>query len=285
MKKIILSVCLTVLLSGCGKNKEVKNPQPAPTEVTSDTVVETQSHTAKNSLDYLGLYKGTLPCADCSGIETTIELAEDFSYVMTTKYIGKSEKSIEQKGTFAWNPNGSSITLDGGKKQPGEYFVGENTLRQLDLNGNKIEGKNADLYVLKKLTETQAAKTDASGTKLVIFNITGIHWKLSELNGKPVKYQNQEKDFFVEFRPDNNFSAFAGCNKMAGHYELGKEKIKFLRVMATMMACQDMKAEEQLKTALETCDNYVANEKVLQLRKGGQTLAKFDATPLKEKKK
>lgn len=284
MKKIILSLCLVSLVLGCSKNKEVKDPEPAPTEITSDTVLTPQSHTSKNSLDYLGLYKGKLPCADCAGIETSIELSEDFSYIMTMKYLGKSDKAIEQKGTYAWNKTGSAIVLDGGTKQPSQYFVGENTLTQLDANGTKVEGKLADSYILKKLTETQAAKTDASAVRPTIFNITGIHWKLSELNGKSVKSVKEDRDFYIEFRPDNNFSAFAGCNKMAGHYELGKDRIKFLRVMATMMACPDMKSEEQLKVALETSDNYVANEKVLQLRKGGNTLAKFDATPLKVKK-
>jgi uncharacterized lipoprotein NlpE involved in copper resistance len=36
------------------------------------------------------------------------------------------------------------------KDSPNRYLVGENTLTQLDMEGNKITGNMADQYVLKK---------------------------------------------------------------------------------------------------------------------------------------
>jgi NlpE N-terminal domain len=45
---------------------------------------------------------------------------------------------------------GSIITLTGIKNKPNEYFVGENKLIQLDIDGNKITGSLADKYILKK---------------------------------------------------------------------------------------------------------------------------------------
>ncbi len=283
MKNTILAFALTAFIVSCN-NKKAENPPLAPTEITSDTIVEPETHSAKNSLAYLGSYKGKLPCADCSGIETSLELSEDFSYRLSRKYLGKSDKIFEQKGTYSWNKAGNAIVLDNLKDEPNQYLVGEKTLTQLDVEGNKMEGKLASLYILKKESDAQAETADALTQSQLKFNIVGTHWKLTELNGKPITNSNKEKEFFIDFKSAGDFNAFAGCNNMRGHYELGKDSgIKFLRVMSTMMACPDMKPEDQLKIALETADNFVANEKVLQLRKAGNALAKFEVSTAKSK--
>ena len=49
-------------------------------------------HNAETSLDYLGVYKGTLPAADCPGIETTLTLAPDGSYALHLKYIDRDSE-------------------------------------------------------------------------------------------------------------------------------------------------------------------------------------------------
>ena len=38
----------------------------------SDTTQVVDMHTAETSLDYYGVYKGTVPAADCPGIELTL---------------------------------------------------------------------------------------------------------------------------------------------------------------------------------------------------------------------
>lgn len=40
----------------------------------SDTTQVVDMHTAETSLDYYGVYKGTVPAADCPGIELTLTL-------------------------------------------------------------------------------------------------------------------------------------------------------------------------------------------------------------------
>lgn len=103
------------------------------------------------SLDWNGNYTGTLPCADCQGIETAIALNKDGSYLMKTKYLGKSDMVNEKTGKFTWNTAGNTITLDGISNAPSQYFVGENVLIQLDMAGKKITGNMAELYQLKKV--------------------------------------------------------------------------------------------------------------------------------------
>jgi uncharacterized lipoprotein NlpE involved in copper resistance len=110
----------------------------------------TDQHNASNSLDWAGVYLGTLPCADCEGIESELTLNQDNTYLLKTRYLGKSEQSFEEKGTFIWNEAGNTITLSEAKNRPTQYFMGENKVIQLDMDGNKITGSLSDNYILKK---------------------------------------------------------------------------------------------------------------------------------------
>jgi uncharacterized lipoprotein NlpE involved in copper resistance len=96
----------------------------------------------------MGTYKGTLPTASGEGMQVIITL-KDNSFTKTTTYIGKKDSTSEKKGSFSWNVDGNTITLDG-IDPPNQYFVGENTLIQLDMDGNRIVGDLATKYVLSK---------------------------------------------------------------------------------------------------------------------------------------
>jgi uncharacterized lipoprotein NlpE involved in copper resistance len=108
------------------------------------------NHTSQNSLDYHGIYKGVLPCADCEGIEVILELGPGDSYTKKTIYLGKDDNQVnESSGTFSWNEAGNTITLNE-ENSPNQYFVGENVLFHLDMEGNRISGDLADNYKLNK---------------------------------------------------------------------------------------------------------------------------------------
>jgi len=147
---IILSACLFFI--SCKK-------QVQQTEIENDRiskeVIENQmvpiADNSQNALDWNGTYKGITPCADCEGIETEIVLNLDLTYVMRTKYLGKGDgKVFEEKGSFAWDKSGGSISLEGRKGSPSQYKVGENQLIQLDMAGKPIKGDLADRFVLRK---------------------------------------------------------------------------------------------------------------------------------------
>lgn len=144
----VLSLGLSILLFSCNYTSE-KPDIAATTEIAMDSVIP-DGHNSSNSLDVDGLYKGTLPCADCEGIETEIELGKDNSFLKRTIYLGKGGKVFEEKGSYTWNSKGNTITLTGIKSGPGQYFVGENMLIQLNMDGNRITGSLADKYVLHK---------------------------------------------------------------------------------------------------------------------------------------
>ena len=159
MKKSIIALSIaSIFLVACSKTENKKIEEQAPTSATSEAVAETtaadNAHTAENALDWNGTYKGVLPCADCEGIETELELNSDKTYEIKETYLGKGDgKPFESKGSFQFDSkNPSVIELD----QAGDgrkYFVAEGYLKALDLEGNEITGELADKYQLKKEAE------------------------------------------------------------------------------------------------------------------------------------
>ena len=112
MKESLLILAAALVMVSCGGNAQ----QKAATAGTQQTTAAAPDmHNAETSLDYLGVYKGTLPAADCPGIETTLTPSE------------------------------------GG--QPQYYKVEENRLRRLDAEKQPVTGALADNYTLQKTTE------------------------------------------------------------------------------------------------------------------------------------
>ena len=53
-------------------------------------------HNSRNSLDWDGIYSGILPCADCEGIKTDIQLHKDGTYRMARKYLGMGDSQAHE---------------------------------------------------------------------------------------------------------------------------------------------------------------------------------------------
>jgi uncharacterized lipoprotein NlpE involved in copper resistance len=125
-------------------------------------VVKHDSHHAANSLDWPGVYYGFTPCADCKGVKTSLALNSNHSYILITQFVGKSEREFVEKGKFAWSDESNMIFLTPRNSTiTKKYFVGENILVQLDEDGNRISGKLADRYILRR-TDVTKPKTSHS---------------------------------------------------------------------------------------------------------------------------
>ena len=146
MKNLFLVMLTGLILLGCGSRKAQNSDASGENEIMPPDM-----HTSQIALDFWGTYKGILPCADCEGIETTIELKSDETWEMKTVYLGKSDKVFLNSGHYHWNDDGRSIHLHGLENGSSNFFVGENQLIQLDLEGNRIEGDLAEKYILKKV--------------------------------------------------------------------------------------------------------------------------------------
>lgn len=115
------------------------------------TEIKNNAYNSSNSLNWQGAYAGILPCADCRGVETRLTLNADLSYILETKYLGKSEEVFRDSGSFVWDEAGRKIILKTEDAYPNKYRVIENYLIQLDREGNRITGQLEELYYLKKI--------------------------------------------------------------------------------------------------------------------------------------
>ena len=141
------------------------------------------------------MYKGIVPCADCEGIETILNLRDESNFVLTTHYLGKKDSKINVlKGTYTWNKEGNTVVLSGIENGPSQYFVSENYLTQLDLEGNKITGDLASKYVLEKQNETAAEIVPPPPPTKGNFNQSPTSTSVQ----KQVQNKIQEATFFIE---------------------------------------------------------------------------------------
>ncbi|WP_312102930.1 copper resistance protein NlpE [Acinetobacter venetianus] len=154
MKKSIIALSLaSIFLVACSKADNKNNQEQTPT-AASEAVAVDSAHTAENSLDWNGTYKGVLPCADCEGIETELELNADKTYELKETYLGKGDgKAFESKGSFQFDANNTSVIELDKTGDNRKYFVAEGYLKALDMEGNEITGDLADKYELKKEAE------------------------------------------------------------------------------------------------------------------------------------
>ena len=214
-----------------------------------------------SNLDWDATYVGTIPCADCEGIKTVIELNDDLTFSKKTQYLGKSTDVITESGAFSWNETGSNVILKT-ENHIQTYFVGETSIILLDTSGDKITGDLANSYMLIK----QNAE-----------DLKGKPWKLMEFYGKPI--ENVSKQPFLMLNTnDNRVSGNTSCNGFGGEYELLEgNRIAFSKMMHTMMACPNMTVESEFMKVLEVVDNYTLVNGILNLNKGRMaTMAKFE---------
>lgn len=247
---------------------------------TSDSVVKAtvMADNSKTSLDWPGIYEGILPCADCEGIKTTIQIDTNKTYEVNTVYLGK-DKPLKQakKGTFSWNASGGSITLDGITDGPNQYLVGENTLIQLDVQGQRITGNLASKYELAKLSGPVSKVPDAL--------LIETYWKLTEIMGKPVSgpADGKREAHVILKKEKNRVQGHGGCNAFSGTYEL-KElgRISFSPMASTKMACPNLDQESAFMSVFQKADGYIIKGDTLQLIKARMApLAKFQAVYLR----
>jgi uncharacterized lipoprotein NlpE involved in copper resistance len=133
MKKTVFVLIVILLVNGMSACKSNEKKEPA----------------TPSQENWLGTYTGILPCADCPGIRTQVTLFADSTYEVNRQYIDR-EEVYSQAGGFYWNESDSVIVLNDSGEAPSCYKTGENTLTQLDLNGDVITGELAENYVLRK---------------------------------------------------------------------------------------------------------------------------------------
>ena len=145
MKNKILILAAVLALVSCGGNAQRKT---AAADTQKAAAAAPDMHTAETSLDYQGTYAGTLPAADCPGIETRLTLKKDGTFDLHMKYIDR-DAEFDTKGGYSVRGNLLTLTPENGEEV--EYYkVEENRLRRLDADKQPVTGPLDENYVLKK---------------------------------------------------------------------------------------------------------------------------------------
>ncbi len=158
MKKIMITVGLSLsLLSlfGC-HNKTFAQEQPFEPMQQS--------------------YEGELPCADCGGIETSLFLQQDGTYILNETYQVKpnGNQSFAQYGRWARTADKLVLTEADGEKR---YFrpAGDN-LEMLDMHGQPIHASSSRLmqhYQLKPV-EQRIPQTPMPMSGMVRYDVSNV---------------------------------------------------------------------------------------------------------------
>lgn len=262
MWKILLAI--VILLSGCQTQNTTFSNSSKEMGDTAGT------HTSQNSIDWDGTYRGVLPCSGCTGIESTITLNKNGTFVWKRKYLGKSDSVFEATGKFSWNDKGNIVTLTPSLEgSPSQYFVGEGYLNQLDGMGAKASGAQANRYLLTKSN----------------YEILEKYWKLTELNGRPIAIDTTFiKEPHIIFKESNSrVVGNGGCNNISGEYQIeNMNRISFSKMISTKMACTRMELEGEFLETLQKVDNFnVAGDTLILNKARMAPLAKFQVVYLK----
>lgn len=136
-------IAAAVVLASCGES----GGQP-PAEATPETTAAAEAPAETPVL--LGVFEGVLPCADCPGIETRLELTRkgqdwgDGTYRLTETYQGRGEPVVTEGewGTLrgsATDPDATVYQLDPATPETSRYFrvESDDALRMLDRDLNE----------------------------------------------------------------------------------------------------------------------------------------------------
>ncbi len=69
----------------------------------------------------LGNYEGLLPCDDCEGVATYIQLDEEMNFHLSQKYVGTDRRSEPRSGKYSFADN--VVTLLGVADEPNKYLL------------------------------------------------------------------------------------------------------------------------------------------------------------------
>lgn len=148
-----------------------------------------------------GTYYGTLPCADCPGINYKITFENDSTYSETQFYQDRNVDPIKHNGSFTVSENGT-ITLKDKKETDGmrQFKLQNDTLQVLDVSGKPIQGDLSEMYLLSSNKPENFSMKATKPNTSYGFKATGNEpfWDLEiDFANKKMKFKTMEGDSIV----------------------------------------------------------------------------------------
>ena len=155
------------------------------------------------------------------------------------------------------------------------------TLRELPCQ-DVMSGESFSHTVAIRFEESELR---GCGRPLMSAELTERYWKLTELDGKPALTPKHGREAHLRLRAEGGEAGGStGCNSFGGQYERQGDRIRFSRMVSTLMACDDpaINAQEAgFLRMLEQVDRAVAVGDDLTLYTGDRAVAKFVAVWLR----
>lgn len=99
----------------------------------------------KKTLNFSGVYKGTVPAADCPGIEVTFAAGEDGTFRITYDYLERDGSFGTQGRYTVW---GNTVIAAGDNADSVFFRKEAGSIRMLDRNMQPVTGALEDMYIL-----------------------------------------------------------------------------------------------------------------------------------------
>lgn len=172
-----------------------------------------------------GVYRGVVPCVDCEGIDTVVELRQDGTWQRTLTYLGSAAPTVTSSGPIVRGdgggppsgPDGAAVLLlfddsmdQGEPTNSVAYLVEPDALLQLDRDRERITGDLADRYRLRLIGREFSDPRDLDG-----------EWWVEELAGvriEPDRTRRRRPHLRFDF-VGSRLSFTGGCNQFAGVVE------------------------------------------------------------------
>lgn len=213
----------------------------------------------------MGTFKGTLPCADCSGLVTELTLVRsepysgDGTYVLKQTYIDKGPP-VETKGDWTTlrgtpeDPDATVYQLDPDKPNQSQYFlvVSPNEIEMLDSNRNAINSPFD--YTLTRVTAS--AQNPLENTSWV--------WKTTQMSDGTVIEPKTKGAFVLNFQPENALGVQTDCNSYFGTYMVSGTDITMNPLGSTMMYCEGSQESAFIRTVNQV-SSYMMKDRDLVL--------------------
>ncbi len=134
-QSLFATFALALVLVGCDLNNNDLDNGPLPPMPSSDArytpppgpnslaTSQQRSHAHAGPSSQHGVYQGILPCGDCNGIDTTLTLNLNDTYVIQKVYVGSDKSPIITSGDVKWSDDGNVLELSGEDEQQNRYFV------------------------------------------------------------------------------------------------------------------------------------------------------------------
>jgi copper homeostasis protein (lipoprotein) len=158
-RAITIALAITLALAACKPQPEAETaaappaPEPLATPVAEPVAPDASGLDTKA---FAGTFSGTLPCADCPGIDTTIHFTPDGAFTLQETYQDRQDGAGGFDGTWTSEADGRHVRLDPDSKSEDDRLyevVSIDEIRMLDTRGEPIESELD--YSLRRSASTE----------------------------------------------------------------------------------------------------------------------------------